>query len=276
MKYLRASVGEDGGMPMAVPLDITERSWTLWNLSLTGALDGDLRPLCEPHLAAIEPAWTPGRGIGFGTGYSVQDGDDTGLVYAVLTRFGRTVDLDAVYHYEEPDHFRCSALETNPSISANVHLLEALRQAGLEKDHPAIRKIIGFLRQNQEKEGYWLDKWHASPYYSTAHAVISSMQYDPELAGAAIRWMLKMRHPKGPWGFFMPTAEETAYALQALCLWARNGGSVSRSLIKESAAWLADHMEPPFPPLWIAKTLYYSEWIVRSEIISALLLAESI
>jgi halimadienyl-diphosphate synthase len=274
MNYLRDVVAKDGGAPMAVSFDITERSWTLWNLSLTGALDGEIRPLIEPHLDAIHNAWVPGRGLGFGTGYSVADGDDTGLVYAVLTRFGRAVDLDAVYHYEEPNHFRCSELETNPSISANVHLLEALRQAGLDKDHPSVQKIIGFLRQNQEREGYWLDKWHASPYYATAHAAISSMNYDPEMAGAAIRWILNMRHPTGAWGLYMATAEETAYALQALCLWARNGGEVPRWLIKESAAWLADHMEPPYPPLWIAKTLYYSEWIVRSEILSALLLAE--
>jgi len=178
-----------------------------------------------------------------------------------------------VYHYEEPNHFRCSALETNPSISANVHLLEALRQAGLERDHPAVQKIIRFLRENQEKEGCWLDKWHSSPYYATTHAIISSMDYDRTLAESAIQWILRTRSPKGSWGYFMPTAEETAYALHALCIWARSGGAVPRYLIQQSAVWLADHMDPPYPPLWIAKTLYCSEWVVRAEIITALILA---
>ena len=102
------------------------------------------------------------------------------------------------------------------------------------------------------------------------------MDYDRQLAETAIQWILRTRDPRGSWGFFMPTAEETAYALQALCFWAMNGGSVPRALIKQSAAWLVDHMQMPFPPLWIAKTLYYSEWIVRSEIISALVLAEKV
>jgi halimadienyl-diphosphate synthase len=276
MHYLRSVVGEDGGTPMAAPLDITERSWVLWNLALTGELDGELRDLCLPHLSALKAAWSDKNGIGFGTDYSVPDGDDTGLVYAVLTRFGYTVDINAVYHYEEPDCFRCNVLETSSSISANLHILEAFRQAGLERNHPAVQKIVRFLRKNRQKEGYWLDKWHTSPYYATTHAVISLMDYDRQLAEDALRWILKTRDPRGSWGFFMPTAEETAYALQALCTWAMNGGAVSRSLIKQSAAWLENHMEQPWPPLWIAKTLYYSEWIVRSEIISALVLAAKI
>lgn len=276
LHYLRGVVSPDGGTPMAAPLDLTERSWVLWNLALTGELEGELRDLCHPHLSALKEAWSDKRGIGFGTDYSVPDGDDTGLVYAVLTKFGYAVDIDAVYHYEEPNYFRCNELETSSSISANVHILEAFRQAGLEGNHPAVQKIIRFLSENQQKEGYWLDKWHASPYYATAHAVISTMDYDRQLAETAIQWILRTRDPRGSWGFFMPTAEETAYALQALCFWAMNGGSVPRALIKQSAAWLVDHMQMPFPPLWIAKTLYYSEWIVRSEIISALVLAEKV
>ena len=103
--------------------------------------------------------------------------------------------------------------------------------------------------------------------------VIASMDYDRELAASAVDWILKTQGLKGSWGFYMPTAEETAYALQALCLWASKGGAVQRSVIQHGAAWLTDHMEPPYPPLWIAKSLYYSEWVVRAEILSALMMA---
>lgn len=274
--YLHSVVDAEGGAPMAGPIDNTERAWVLWNLALTGEMDSDLRPLCKPHLAQMRGAWIEKRGISFGTTHSVPDGDDTGLVYAVLTRFGYAVDIDAVYYYEEPDHFRCYELETSASISANVHILEAFRQTGLKREHPAVQKALGFLRANQQEEGCWLDKWHTSPYYATSHAIISALSYDRELVETAIRWILRTRNPDGSWGFFMPTAEETAYALQALCIWAMNGGKVDKSLIKHSASWLADHMEPPFPSLWITKTLYYSEWIVRSEIISALALAAKV
>ncbi len=273
IKYLRGVVAEDGGAPLASPLDIYERAWVLWNLALTGDLDDELRALCEPHLKAIEPLWKPGRGVPFATGYSVRGGDETSLVYAVLTQFGRAIDLDALYHYEEPGYFRCYDIETNPSISANAHFLEAFRQTGLERDHPAVQKILRFLYANREANGYWLDKWHISPYYTTAHIIIAAMDYDRELAASAVDWILKTRSPKGSWGFFMPTAEETAYALQALCYWRRKGGQLPRQIIQESSAWLADHTEPPYPPFWISKTLYYSEWVVRAEILSALMMA---
>lgn len=274
MKYLRGVVAEDGGVPLAVPLDIYERGWVLWNLALTGELTGELRALCEPHLAAIEPVWRPGKGISFATGYSVTGGDESSLVNAVLTQFGRANDLDALYHYEDSDHFRCYDLETNPSISAHAHFLEAFRQSGVGGGHPSVQKILRFLHSSQEASGYWVDKWHISPYYTTAHIVIAAMDYDRALAASAIEWILNTRNPKGYWGYFMPTAEETAYALQALCAWVKSGGEVPRSVIRQGATWLEDHAEPPYPPFWISKTLYYSEWVVRSEIVSALLMAE--
>ncbi len=273
IQYLRGITTPCGGLPMAAPFDVYERAWVLWNLMLTGPLDEETRRLCEPHLQALARSWQAGRGIGFGDGYSVLDGDDTSLVYAVLTAFGYAVDADALYHYEEPGHFRCFELETNPSISANVHMLEAFRQAGLEGDHPTVQKILHFIRSHQIEGRYWMDKWHASPYYTTAHVAISARQYDRQLAKTAIDWIVDTRRADGSWGYYLSTAEETAYALQALCLWERSGGAVPREVIRQGADWLLDHFDPPYPPLWIAKTLFYSEWVIRAEIISALLLA---
>lgn len=272
--YLRGVIGEDGGAPICAPFDVYEQAWVLWNLGLLAPLNDKIKGLCQPLVDHLEAAWNAGRGVGFGTGYSVNDGDDTSLVYAVLTDFKRAPGIEAVYHYEEADHFRCYDLESNFSISANVHFLDAFRRAGLERDHPAVQKILRFLRENQLKEGFWFDKWHSSPYYTIAHVVIAAHDYDRALARSAVEWILKTRNADGSWGFFMPTAEETAYALQALCIWSRNGGNVYRDIIQQGAAWLTEHMEPPYPPLWIAKSLYYSEWVVRAEILSALLLAE--
>lgn len=273
LQYLHSAMTPDGGAPMAAPFDVYERAWVLWNLALAGPLDPEIRALCQPHLSELESAWTARRGVGFGKGYSVKDADDTSLVQSVFYDFQRPLDLDAVFSYEEQEHFRCYALEANPSVSANIHILDVLRKVGCQKYDPPVQKIINFLRRNRTDRGYWLDKWHISPFYTTSHAVIALMDFDPDLAQSGIEWILASRNSNGSWGFYLPTAEETAYALQALSIWNRHGGRVPPEIIRSGAVWLEDHAQPPYPPLWIAKSLYYSEWVIRAEILSALILA---
>ena len=77
----------------------------------------------------------------------------------------------------------------------------------------------------------------------------------------------------GSWGFYKSTAEETAYSLQALCVWKRNGGNVPRGQIKRGLAWLEEHAEPSYEPLWIGKALYAPRLVVRATILSAIALA---
>jgi halimadienyl-diphosphate synthase len=273
LHYLRSVVADDGGAPLAAPFDVYERAWVLWNLALAGPLDPEILALCQPHLAGLESSWTARLGTGFGKGYSVQDGDDTSLVLSVFNDFGRPLDLAAVFSYEEDEYFRCYALEANPSVSANIHILDVLRKIECHRSDPAVQKIIRFLKTSRLENGGWLDKWHISPFYTTAHAVIALAEFEPDLARSGIEWILNARNPDGSWGFYLPTAEETAYAIQALSIWNRSGGRVPAEIIRSSAAWLEEHSRPPYPPLWIAKSLYYSEWVVRAEILSALMLA---
>ncbi|MFB0535652.1 MAG: prenyltransferase/squalene oxidase repeat-containing protein [Anaerolineae bacterium] len=272
--YLRKVVDDsgDGGVPVIAPSDVFEIAWTLRNLALVGPLGDETLALCQPHLDFLEATWEPGRGIPQAAGYTPKDGDDTGLVYEVLTRFGRAADVEAVLHYEEDEYFRCFALEANPSVGTNIHVLGALRQAGFGIQHPPVQKILRFLRRAQILHLSWFDKWHASPYYPTAHAVITCAGYDDELVNDAVCWILGTQNGNGSWGYYMPTAEETAYCLQALIAWKRHGGQVPGDVLKRGAAWLADHTEPPYPPLWIGKCLYCPELVVRSAIMSALML----
>lgn len=272
--YLRKIVddGGDGGVPVIAPSDVFEIAWVLRNLRLINSLDDESLALCQPHLDFLEVTWEPGRGIPQAAGYTPKDGDDTGLVYEVLTRFGHAADVEAILHYEEDEYFRCFALEANPSISANIHVLGALRQAGFGVQHPPVRKVLRFLRRTQILQLFWFDKWHASPYYPTSHAVITSAGYDDDLIDDAVYWIVETQNQDGSWGYYMPTAEETAYCLQALVLWKRHGGQVPDDVLKRGAVWLADHTEPPYPPLWIGKCLYCPVRVVRSAILSALML----
>jgi halimadienyl-diphosphate synthase len=272
MSFLREfAVG--GGVPYVVPIDVFEVAWPLWNLALLGSFDTEIEALLQPLLDFLGSAWQPGKGIAALTELSLPDGDDTAVAFEALARLGRPVDLEGVQHYEERDHYRCYRLEANPSLSTNIHVLGALRQAGLGTDHPSVRKVLGFLRRMQTLQTFWFDKWHASPYYPTAHAIVACAGYDDALVDDAVYWVLETQNEDGSWGYYIPTAEETAYCLQALVMWRRHGHPVARSVFQRAASWLAEHTESPYPPLWIGKCLYCPDLVVHSAILGALALA---
>jgi halimadienyl-diphosphate synthase len=273
LKFLR-EITINGAAPYIGPIDVFEYAWVLWNLALTDRLDKDLLALCQPPLDALGKYWHHGKGISAVGDLTLVDGDTTAMAYDVLSQFGHSADLVGVLHYEREKHFICFPLEANPSISTNVHVLSALRRAGFETQHPSVQKIIQFLERVQTGNSFWFDKWHSSPYYTTAHAIIGCAGYKNELVTTAVDWILKTQNKDGSWGYYLPTAEETAYCLQALAIWKRQGGQVSLDNLKRGAAWLVDHTEAPYPMLWIGKCLYCPELVVYSSILSALMLVE--
>jgi halimadienyl-diphosphate synthase len=273
LKYLRGIVTMKG-VPDLTPFELFERVWVLWNLAQAGPLNKELLTLCQTHLDYIQAAWTPGEGIGFSTGYTPKDADNTIVGYDLLLRFGRQADLSAVLSYEEDQFFRCYPFESHPSIGVNIHALSALRQGGFGIEYPSIQKIIRFLRQTQMENAYWFDKWHVSPYYATSHAILASAGYANDLVANSIDWMLTTQNKNGSWGYYLPTVEETAYCLQALITWKQHGGRIEDDKLKLGINWLVNHLELPRPALWIGKCLYYPEFIVESAILSALILTD--
>ncbi|HEX2906304.1 MAG TPA: prenyltransferase/squalene oxidase repeat-containing protein [Phototrophicaceae bacterium] len=268
MNYLRGLSNGDGGIPDVAPFDNFERAWTLWNLHLADSGDSELQALVEPHLDFLESAWIPDKGAGYGAGYSVPDSDMTSVIGEVVLRYGRQQDISPLMAFESSDYFKCFLLEANPSVSANIHVLGALRQAGFERQHPAVQKIRRFLYNTQ----FWFDKWHVSPYYPTTHAIIACVDYLDDLIEDAVTWILTSQNPDGSWGWFSASAEETAYCLQALVVWRRHGHPVPEPVLRRGATWLAEHQAPPYVPLWIGKCLYCPTLVVQSAIISALTL----
>jgi halimadienyl-diphosphate synthase len=270
LKYLKGVIKPDGGMPNVAPFDVFEIAWTLWNLSLIPGLKKNVR--LDPHLKFLSEAWQPRRGVGFAAGYSVKDSDDTGLVYDTLLRFGVEKDLASVLLYEEKDHFRCFDLEANPSISANIHVLGALGQAGLNEKNSSVNKVLSFLRKAKGEQPYWMDKWHSSPYYATSHAIIACAGLADDLVEDSVQWILNSQNRDGSWGTYLSTAEETAYAVQALWTWNEKVSKVPKQIVKNGARWLKEHLDHPYPPLWIGKCLYSPNLVIRSAVISALAL----
>ena len=268
LNYLRR-VAADGTAPNVEPFEVFEIAWTLWNLMLTDALDDELLTLCQPHLDTLETAWEPGRGVGHTASYTLSEGDDTSLTYEVLAHFGRAIDLESVLNYEHIFYFRCFELESTPSVSANIHVLGALRKAGLDNQHPSVQKVLLFLEKVRVDKTFWFDKWHASPYYATAHGIIACAGYADALVHSAVSWILATQKKEGAWGYYMPSAEETAYCLQALAVWKRQGYNVPNKVLARGIKWLVQHADPPYPPLWIGKCLYCPELVIKSAILSA-------
>ena len=271
LKYLQSIAKPDGGLPNVAPFDVFEIAWSLWNLSLIPDLK--VTEKLKPHIDFLSKAWEPRRGVSFATGYSVKDSDDSVITYSTLLRFGIEKDLASVLAYEEKDHFRCFNLEVNPSVSANIHILDALRQAGMDRKYSSIQKIILFLIKSKGERTFWVDKWHASAYYPTAHAIIACAGFANELVEQSVEWILKSQNRDGSWGTYMSTAEETAYALHALWIWNSKVERIQKTVFRNGARWLQEHLDQPYPRLWIGKCLYNPSLVIRSAVISALALA---
>lgn len=271
LSYLQKSI-KYGGAPFASPYDVFERSWILWNICLCD-VNEDIKSLCKPHVDFLLSAWRSEKGVGFATSYTPCDGDDTSITFDCLTQFGQELDINVLLSYEEAEFFRCYSLEANPSIGANVHMLSAFKHAGFDKSYSCVRKIINFLHRTRRQDQYWIDKWHISPYYITAHAIIACIGYNDELCQDSIEWMIGTQKSDGSWGMKISTAEETAYCVQALTLWRKYGKNVPREKIAQAKIWLENNIDKPFPALWISKALYCPTLVVRSTILTALILA---
>ena len=272
LKYLNNTINSDGGQPNVSPFDVFEVAWSLWNLSLIPGMT--VMPKLKPHIDFLSNAWEPMRGVCFATNYSVKDSDDTIMTYMTLLRYGIEKDIASVLAYEEEEHFRCFELEVNPSISANIHILDGLKHAGLNRNNSSVEKIIQFLMKAKGTHPYWVDKWHASPYYPTAHLIMACADFNNDMVTESVKWLLKTQNTNGSWGAYLQTAEETAYALQALWLWNEKVAKIPKSVFQNGARWLRENLNKPYPPLWIGKCLYAPHLVIRSSVISALTLAE--
>jgi len=188
--------------------------------------------------------------------------------------------------------FRGFPYERHSSVGVNLHVLHALvRVPGYPDRARTVDRLLDYLADQQTAGLYWVDKWHISPYYATAHALrildevpaAHAARMEP-IGRRSREWLRQTQNSDGSWGFYgQPTAEETAYALLAL---ARGGpataprdrdhcATAARYLTADAQrrAGAADHS---FPPLWIDKCLYTPTLVVQAVIDAALLAAARI
>lgn len=255
----------NGGACTVYPFEIFEKAWVLYNLGIAGL---DLWA-SRAQLQYLYKSLTP-EGVGLSHEGLVPDSDSTSVTLAVLVRGGFPVDLDVLARFESDDCFTCLPLERNPSVSANAHILEALKPARTWYTN-WVAKILGYLEAQRRDGRYWQDKWHISPYYATSQVALAVRGVADELLSGTVPWLLETQHPDGSWGFSGGTAEETAYAIQALLASPERSNPMVWGAVSRGAAYLSARFDDTdYPELWVGKGLYTPYAIVRSVIISAL------
>jgi halimadienyl-diphosphate synthase len=255
--YIFQFAKNEWSVPSIYPFEIFEYAWALYSFLHADHFlhTGFLRKLnVRPILDAMARHLEQFKGASISDHFPVIDSDDTAMAYIVLRECGYPVSTAVLEQFEEKKWFRCFEMERNPSLSANIHILEAVRRT---PDYPrrteVIDKLLALLRSTIRPNGMWLDKWHISSYYCTAHAVLAIADLDRELTGRGLEYIRSTQQPDGGWGIQGSSEEETAYALQALV--SQNGSGAFNREIEAGLSYMRGGPRPP-PELWVDKGLY--------------------
>lgn len=278
LAYLEAARRHSGHIIYLYPFRIFELTWVLNNLAFCGL---SIRKFAD------EPVWEglhhemSAVGIGLDPTFGIPDGDITSVCTSLLSSAGYEIDSSILHRFEDPKEriFRTYDYERNVSVGTNIHALRALRVMADYPDRREVEdRIISMLLTNRSFDVYWIDKWHASPYYATAHVLVGLMEEGNYLADPcrhAVSWLLHTQRDDGSWGFFdHGTVEETAYALTAL-LHYNLCERINQETLHRGAAYLQRAYEETragYPELWIGKCLYIPYDVVQSAILAALIL----
>lgn len=274
-RYLDALRRRNGGpVPGVAPITVFERAWVLNSLARAGidiTVPNDLVAELRAHLSD--------QGAPAGAGVPA-DADDTAGALRALAKIGRPSPVDALFGYELDSYFCCFIGERTPSTTTNAHVLDVIRDQPHHDDQRArtINKIVDWLLGQQQPDGSWTDKWHASPYYATvccAQALARTGSPGQAAARRARRWVRDTQRADGSWGRWTGTDEETAYAIQILL--DTNPPEITDADAR-AAARGAEFLRRTedgnhCPPLWHDKDLYAPHAVIQAARLAALHLA---
>jgi hypothetical protein len=289
--YLEALVDRSGGpVPSVIPITIFERAWVLASLHRAG-IDVDVPGEIIDSLAhSIGEQGTPG-----GAGLP-PDADTTAVTLLALSNVGIRPGLDCLGVYETDTHFCTWMGERTASTTTNAHVLDVIMHDATGAEPPSSRhvtvadKLTRWLLDQQSADGFWLDKWHASPYYATAECVTALAgvsRWADAMAGAygaalgsvarrgieqAIGWLLETQRADGSWGRWTGTIEETAYGLRAI-LPALATPAAERALARGHHFLAQPREAAEDPPMWHDKDLYLPGAVVSAAVLAAKVLA---
>jgi halimadienyl-diphosphate synthase len=260
----------DVGLPPIAPSDVFVRAWPMYYLYHGSQLAGRTE-LVRSNCEYLLEHWRP-EGIGWSSN-GLPESDDTAMTLLALGRAGYDTDGSCLLAYERERHFAVLEHERDPSVSVNLHVLEVL-DAIPAADRLRVRdKILRYVLGARHHGAFWIDKWHASPYYPTTRALMILPSHSPEGMDETVNWLLATQHEGGAWGYYEPTAEETALTLLALLKYHREVRALPHEPLHRAARYLVAKGGPfqeHYPELWFSKALYTPTVVVRSTIVGAL------
>ena len=275
--YLEACLDHTGGAtaPVLHPCETFELLWAAYHLFLGGAPShGLLRPTERRRLAEDLSR----AGVSLSPSFPIPDADDTAVALLLLHDLGERVDPIVLKRFAAADgSFVSFPYERHSSVGVNVHVLHALaRVPGYPDVEQAIERICSYLA-DQHSGLYWIDKWHISPLYATAHVMCAVAELAPHhqrrlchLIENSREWLRQSQNADGSWGFYgQATPEETAYGLLALAT-AADDRDMRRCEAAEVYLRLSLAEGVSNPPLWIDKCLYIPPLVVNAAIDAAL------
>ena len=289
LAYLQSCQAHPGSptAPVVHPCETFELLWAAYHYHLAGVPAARL--LTAAERAHLRRALRDG-GVSLSSTFPIPDADDTAVALILLHDLGEpadSVDPTVLERFALPNgHFASFPHERHASVGVNLHVMHPLiRVPGYPDQERAIDRLIDYLADQQIEGQYWLDKWHNSPYYATAHALPTLAELPPHQAARldqvterARDWLRQSQNPDGSWGFYdQPTAEETAYGVLAL-----SAGDPARldERDRQRCASAVRYLQlarggnqpdasPALPPLWIDKCLYTPTLVVESVIQAA-------
>jgi hypothetical protein len=277
--YLRALQARAGGpVPGISPMIVFERAWVV-----TALADAGMAALVPPELADWLRAALGADGAPAAAGLPA-DADDTAAVLHALALLGERPDADSLWGFHNGEYFHCFLGESTPSVSANAHVLTALRDCGPGRDaadaerlRAATDRLSRWLTDCQGTDGSWIDKWHASPFYATVCCVaaLHGIPGTQSAVARAVDWVLRRQRANGSWGVWRETAEETAYSLRILLRSPELSdarGPVRAAIVRGRGYLASVAGSGDYPPLWHDKDLYAPVAVIKAEALAALTL----
>jgi halimadienyl-diphosphate synthase len=280
---------DPGAMPTSHPADTFEAAWALhllWQAGLAPdpAADDATRRLLRWLRRCLTPTgatFSRVRGLPC-------DADDTALVLAVLNEYGVRTDLATLRPFERERCFVSYDGERTASTSTNAHVLDALLSVpaiGLPAPAAQRHKLVRYLLSERSTEGYWIDKWHLSPYYATLSCALALARMPDDsprplrALDETLAWLGSTQRRGGGWGIAGPTLEETAYGALTVAgllrLMPRLCTDERRRMVRRARSYLRRHLgilDAPasLPTLWVDKTLYAPPRVLRAAVLAAL------
>ncbi|MFY1673859.1 prenyltransferase [Plantactinospora sp. WMMB334] len=273
------ATGHGGPVPCPLPITVFERAWVISGLRRAGVQFAVPPSVVASLRGALGPVGSPaGPGL-------PADADTTSVALYALGQVGQAVDPQSLWKYETADGFCTWPGEDGFSVSTNAHVLDAFGhyvRSGADPEPryvAAIDRLTATLREHQQVDGEWSDRWHASPFYAIACSTLALNDFGREPAAGesvtkAVRWILANQRDDGSWGRWGGTLEETAYAVQVL-LSTRTGVVGVGPAAKRGYTYLHEAATQTIgPALWYGKELYRPTAIVRAAVLAAMHLAQ--